>query len=298
MFRVLISVLMFTKMFREKIHKREILVSSITYRLLLKNLFDLYQKCLPQMLYLSLPTIRSFSNIESLLFTLKLYVSKRPTSHAYTYLFPTISSEENKKINSSNSPTRNSSTLTDFRETGEEDPYPDDERRLDARKFDADDVILWLRRLLNALIQRRVSGRGGELLRSLGMLRGVIAAGRREAAQGGVIRQDRADDRTHGPKAQAGIRAVGVAGKVAGVDLRPGVLLRRDSLRGSVLVETRERSAAASRTAEHGDEERRDDHRGEAHVVSCGKSTDRRRRRRCSCCGRLLASSSVFVRRR
>lgn len=205
-----------------------------------------------------------------------------------------------KKINSSISPTRNSSTLTDFREAGEEDPYPDDERRLDARKLDADDVVLRFRRLPDALLQGRVSGGGGELLRSLGMLRGVVAAaGRREAAQGGVVRQGRADDRAHGPEAQAGISAVGVAGKVAGVDLRPGVLLRRDSLRGSVLVEAR--GAAASRTAERGDEERGDDHRGEAHparVASCGKSTDRRRRRRCSCRGRLPAPSSAFVRRR
>lgn len=96
----------------------------------------------------------------------------------------------------------NSPALTDFRDAGEEDPNPDEEGRLDARELDADDVILRFRRVLVVARGGVVAGaRRGELLRFLRWtLCGIVAAGRREAAQGGVVRQSRAGHRAHGPE--------------------------------------------------------------------------------------------------
>lgn len=155
------------------------------------------------------------------------------------------------------------SPLTDLRDAGEEDPYPDDEGRLDAGELDADDVVLWLRRVLVMRGGRLAAGGGGGdvvaggtrgQLRVLRLTDVVIAARRGQAVQGGVVGQSRAD-RAHGSEAHPGVGAVRVAGKVADVVLRPmrGVLLGRDP--PHPLVKRREAGATACRQAQGDDDD-------------------------------------------
>lgn len=251
-----------------------------------------------------------FFSTFSLLFVYQRCVQTMCLEEANTlrrlYLIPNITKKK-KKLNFQLYFVKFSqSTHTDFRETGEENPYSDEEGRLDAWKLDADDVVLGFLWMLVALRENGggvVAGRTrSRLLRVLSGLTGVVA-GRREAAQSGIVRQNRADDRAHGPEAQAGISAVEVAGKITGVGLRPvrrGVLLRRDLLRGAIIVEACETSGVtvfrAARQDDDDDDEEEEDHRGETAHGATG-ATRRRRRRRCFCRGR-SAPSSALVRRR
>lgn len=252
---------------------------------------------------MSFSIISSFLNTANTVVYVKRYVSEKLRSYAYTHPLSKTTTGRKKKNKLRSAFTL--PALTDFRDAGEEDPNPDEKGRFDARELDADDAIFRFRRMFVAA--RGVADRGviagarrGELqfLRDV-PLSGIVAARRREAAQGGVVREGRADHRAHRPEAQTRVSAVQIVVEVAGVDLRSvrlGMFLFRDPLRGSQVAEKREIGAAASRTAQDHKEERGDDHRSEA-THGALDAARRRRRRRCFCRGR-SAPSSALVRRR